>query len=104
MKTGAIAHFALGVYVFVGCISAYRLAKSTLKKSGSTWAPSPLSRLAMKSLFVIMPISAVAAFSVGWHAPILPQLIGGTMNMVCFYAGCVGVLAKRRTPSEQAIR
>lgn len=100
MELNTIAHVALLLYVFGGYILAYLYAKSTVKKQAFTWVPGQISLFAAKVMTVLMPLAAIAAFTAEWHGPILPSLIGGSMNVIWFYAGCFGVLAGRQLRSK----
>ena len=101
MKFDVVGHLALALYVLVGYVSAYHDAKGRMEKYGSTWLPGPLSRLAAKFLVVMMPVLAILAFLLIGTLQSFLQLIGNTMNVGWFWAGCLAILAKKRVPAEQ---
>ena len=92
MKPDDFLRLALVLYVLGGYIAGYRYARRSLEKAGAKRSNSPMVRAGSWFLLVVMPLSAIAAFYANRHDSFLPLLVGATMNVFWFYAGCLGVL------------
>ncbi len=88
MKAGAIIHWAIPICLLCGYVSAYRLARRQM-----VMQPIDLQRSKWKlwsgiSLMCLMPLCALLAILEAWNDSIIPLLIGSTVNLFWFYAGC----------------
>lgn len=91
------------MFVVAGYLYAYRRAKDDAARRKPK---GPFGRLYSALFCAIMAFSAAYALFLHWDASILVLIVGGlvgcSMNILWFYAGCIGVLAKEqkntRTP------
>jgi hypothetical protein len=88
MKAGAIIHWAIPIYLICGYVSAYRLARRQMVTQSFNQQPSKWKLWSGISLMCLMPLCALLAILESWNESVIPLLIGSTMNLFWFYAGC----------------
>jgi hypothetical protein len=98
----ALGHVALVAFLVAGYVSAFYKAKSVARSGQLWWTPSPFSRVLSRVVFVAAPVLAAVGVYVGWHGPLIPQFVGGGINITCFLGASVQVLAKNRSTSGLA--
>lgn len=96
MKANDFLRLALVFYVLGGYVVARRYAERSIKSVEPQRSVRPLIRAGSWLLLVVMPLSAITAFCVTWHESIFPLIVGSTMNVFWFYAGCLGILRNRQ--------
>jgi hypothetical protein len=89
-----LGHVALIVFLVAGYVSASYKAKG-VARSGQLWLnPSRLSRALSRFICVAAPAVAAVGVYVGWRGPLIPQFVGGSINITFFMGALVQVLAK----------
>lgn len=92
MKLDLLLRCGLAVYYVAGYVSTYYYTKRSLMAVESQRRRSSLARTGLWLIVILMPISAAFALFDSQDAPIFALLIGATMNICWFYAGCLGLL------------
>jgi hypothetical protein len=91
----------LALFLVAGYLSAYRHAKDSAATGAAHRSTNSLRRAASIVLCVVMSLSAATALCSDWDGPFLLQLfaslIGLSVNICWFYAGCVGLIATKQT-------
>jgi hypothetical protein len=86
------------MFVVAGYFYAYRRAKDDAARRKPK---GPFGRTSSALFCAVMAFSAATGLALHWDTSILVLVIGGfagcPMNILWFYAGCVGVLAKEQT-------
>jgi hypothetical protein len=86
-------HFALIAFLLAGYVGAYRQARRTQLELRSP----PFSRALSGAVCVAAPVVAAIGVYIGWRGPILPQFVGGGINVTLFYGALLRVLSKKHT-------
>jgi len=90
-----LGHVALIAFLLAGYVSAFYKAKSITDRGQLWWKPSPFGRTLSRVLCVAWPVVAAVGVYFGWRGPLIPQFVGGGINVTFFMAALVQMMAKK---------
>jgi hypothetical protein len=87
-------HLALVAFLLAGYVSAFYTAQRIAQNGNLLGEPSRTRRTVSLATCVACPVIAAMAVYSGWHGPLIPQFVGGGINVTFFMAAFAQVIAK----------